>query len=51
MIATLAVIFLAILPLAFFNTVSKQTHNYCHKEWVVETVQKDKDDNPKRRSF
>jgi hypothetical protein len=47
----LAMIFLAILPLAFFNTVSKQTHNYYHEEWVVETVQRDRDGNPKKKKL
>jgi hypothetical protein len=47
----LAMIFLAIISLAFFNTVSKQTHNYCHKEWVVETVQRIEMVIPKGRSL
>jgi hypothetical protein len=49
----LAMIFLAILPLALFNTVSKRTHNCCHEEWewVVETVQRDRDGNPKKKKL
>jgi hypothetical protein len=42
---TLAEVFLGILPLSFFQFVSKMTDKYCYKDWVVEKEQVDADGN------
>ena len=38
-------IFLAILPLAFFERVAQLTEKYCYDDWVVERRKKDSDGN------
>ena len=43
--ASLANIFLAILPLTFFGRVAKTTDKYCYKDWVVEKERDDRDGN------
>ena len=48
---TLACLFLAILPLSFFEKVAKYTYKYCYEDWVVEKVAKDRDGNEKKKKI
>ena len=42
-IKAIAAMFLAIIPWAFFDNVSKLTHKYCYKDWVFEKICNDRD--------
>ena len=46
---SLACIFLAILPWAFFEYVAKQTKHYAYEEWVVKKAQLDRDGKTKKK--
>ena len=44
-------IFLAILPLAFFERVAQLTEKYCYDDWVVERRKKDSDGNEMKATY
>ena len=44
----LAAIFLFILPLNFFERVSKWTNKYAYKDWKIEKIGNDRDMNKKK---
>jgi hypothetical protein len=46
---SLADVFFGILPLTFFQHVSKMTDKYCYLDWVVEKEQLDSDGNVKKK--
>ncbi len=48
---TLACMFLAIMPLAFWERVAVMSHKYFYEDWVVETSAKDRDGNVKKSKY
>jgi hypothetical protein len=48
---SLAEVFFGILPISFFQYVSKMTDKYCYKDWVVEKEQVDSDGNVKKKKM
>ena len=48
---SLANIFLAMVPIAFFAHVAETTKKYCYKDWVVEKERDDCDGNKMKTTY